>query len=354
MTIMQIITSSVNWGGMEQYAYDVAAGAIARGHKVIFVAKDDSDVVPNRIKELGEVYLLPIKSKFDFHSIKQLRKIIKAQKVDVVHVHQPKNIFQVRLAIRGLDVGLVHTVHFVLNPTSPDWLYRRIFNMPDVLIAVSDLVRARVLELYPNVAPNKVVSIINSIDPSRMHFTDKRVNDIVTIGYAGRIVREKGIEVLLDSLAELAARGVTFRALLAGTGSAEYTSVIKAKIADLGLGNQVEMVGFISQMGGFISGIDIAVLPSTCVEACSLMAAEYYACGVPLISSAAGGHTEFMASGVDGVLVAVGESIPLADALQDLIENPDKLSVMGAAARKKYETVLNFDKFVETTIAQYN
>lgn len=339
---------------MEQYAYDLGKSAIEQGHKVIFVVRNDGDVVPNRVRELGPVYELPLSGKFDFYSIRQLRKIVNSEAIDVIHTHQPKNIFHARMASRGLDVRVVHTLHFVINSTSPHWLYKRIFNMADRIIAVSEIVRRRALEVYSNIEPSKVVTILNSVDSTRLGAVMPLPNgDVPVVGYAGRVVKEKGIEVFLDALTILKNKNIKFSALIAGTGGAEYVAHIENKIKANGLSDCVTMVGFIKDISSFTSKIDIAVLPSVRIEACSLMAIEYMAAGRPLVASDSGGQVEIIESGLDGLIVPVGDSAANADALQMLISSAEMRKNMGIAAKAKYDGLLNFDRFIEKTIAQY-
>ncbi|MBE9488330.1 MAG: glycosyltransferase [Bacteroidetes bacterium] len=203
MKILHIITSSKCWAGMEQYAYDISKANVGIGNTVIFVIANDGEVVAKRLKKLGKIYRLSIRSKFDIKSIFHLRKIINNEKPDVIHTHQPKNIFQAYFA-RGKhkNISIVHSVHFLINTTSPHFLYKWGFNKTTSIIAVSEIVRKRFLEIYPNIKPSKIITVLSSVDSLRCvsKNINPKDNNTICIGYAGRIVAEKGVENIIEAV----------------------------------------------------------------------------------------------------------------------------------------------------------
>lgn len=339
---------------MEQYAFDLSVGMKERGHELFFVIANDGDVVYPRFEKIGKVYLLPLKSKFDFKSIAALRKILKIEKPDIIHTHQPKNIFHAKRASRAMKgVAIVHTLHFAINPTSPDWLYRRIFAMPARTIGVSDLVCRRAMEVYPNLDPRKVVRVINSVNTSRIERSQMPSHDTPVVGYAGRLVADKGVDVLIRAAARLNDRGVDFRMLIAGRGDDHYTAQLQEMVRQSGLQDKVEFVGFVDRMSEFISQIDIAVLPSVVSEACSLMLLEYMYAGRAIVASDNGSQGEVIESGREGVLISPSNDKALSEALETLLLDGECRQRMGLAARNRFDDQFSFDKFIDTTLEVY-
>ena len=353
MTILHIVTSSKCWAGMEQYTHDEALGAIERGHKVVFVVRNDGNKVQDRLGKLGRVYELSLFSKYDLISIFALRKIIKAEKIDVVHTHQPKNIFQIYWALRGIGrkVLMIHTAHFELRRTSPHSQYSKIFDMPDTLIAVSEFVRNKILEVYPNLNPHKVITIHNSIDPRRLKHVAKRENKQFTIGFGGRIVPEKGVEVLIDAIAKLGNKEV--RVVISGTGNNSYIEELKSRIALHALTPQFNFIGFVTDIGTYISDIDIGVVPSVWSEPIGLMLLEYMASGVAVVASNRGGPCEVIDNNKDGILFETGNSDALSEALAWLINDNEYRKEMGKKAAEKFNTKFSFPSFIDKILEVY-
>ncbi len=355
MNILQIITSSKNWAGTEQYIFDLSKKLISLGHNVIFVIANDGNVVYPRFEQIGTVYLLPLKSKFDFYSIKALRKIIKNEQPDIIHTHQPKNIFHAYFAKLGSKHPvIVHTVHFWINPTSPKVLYNWIFSKANYIIAVSEFVRLRVLDVYNSINAERAVTVLSSIEISRLGFNSiERVQQEVTIGYAGRLVEEKGIETLIKAINILHKKNLNFKLIIAGTGDSIYVEKLKQYISDFNLEDRVEFKGFIHNIGEYISLVDIAVVPSIVPEAISLMLLEYMALGKAIVSTNNGGQKEAIDNGINGILVNPSDEIVLSENLYHLLSNKYLRDSLGAAAKEKFETVLSYSNFMNKMLQVY-
>lgn len=341
---------------MEQYAWDVADAMKRGGDEVCFVVASDGDVVIPRFEELGSVYRLPMKSKFDFESIRGLREIVRAEQPDIIHTHQPKNIFHAHRSRKraGKNIAVVHTVHFVINPTSPQWLYSRIFALPERTIAVSGKVRNRTFEVYPNLEPEQVVTVLSSVNPLRLNGVgDIKSGETVTFGYAGRLVAEKGVHVLIKAAGATVRAGLDLRLLIAGLGDEEYTAQLRGLAHAEGIVDKVHFMGFIDRIGEFIEKIDVAVLPSIASEAISLMLIEYMCAGRPVITTMNGAQKEIIDDGISGFLIPPDNYETLAVKLAEFAVNPNLALEMGRAAKQTYEDRLSFDRFIENTRNTY-
>lgn len=356
MKILHIITSGRCWAGMEQYAFDVAEAMKCGSDEVCFVVATDGDLVVPRYEALGKVYRLPMKSKFDFASIRALREIVRTEQPDIIHTHQPKNIFHAHRARKGCgrNTAVVHTVHFAINKTSPQWLYSYIFALPQRVIAVSERVRRRAMEVYPNLKSEQVVTILNSVNPSRLSAVEAvKGGEPIVFGFAGRLVRDKGIHVFIKAAGTIARAGYDFRLLVAGRGDEAYADELKRLAADEGIADKVRFLGFIDRIGEFIESIDVAVLPSIVSEAGSLMLVEYMCAGRAVITTSNGAQGEVVDDSVNGFLVPPDDVEALAAKLSVIAGNPALAREMGHAARNRYEERLSFDKFVENTRNTY-
>lgn len=135
----------------------------------------------------------------------------------------------------------------------------------------------------------------------------------VVVGYAGRLVPEKGLRVLLDALA----LDERLRLRVAGAGPMEPE--LRARAADAGLSNRVEFLGPLDagDLPGFYRSIAVLAIPSlptpNWTEQFGRVAVEAMACGVPVVSSDAGALPDVV--GGAGLVVPAANAEALAGAL---------------------------------------
>lgn len=140
-----------------------------------------------------------------------------------------------------------------------------------------------------------------------------RVDGIITVGMAGRLVAEKGVYVLLDTVA----RVPRTRARIAGSGP--LAADLPARAAARGIADRVEYVGALSpdRLAAFYRSIDVLAVPSLptprWTEQFGRVAVEAMACGVPVVSSDAGALPDVV--GGAGIVVPHGDADALAAAV---------------------------------------
>lgn len=148
--------------------------------------------------------------------------------------------------------------------------------------------------------------------------------------FVGRLVSDKGVDILIDALARLAQRGRRVRLTVIGDGP--EATALKEQAARLGVVAQIEFVG--RQTGkALVSAFNmhqVLVVPSTWEEPFGVVALEAMACGcVPLVARS-GGLPE--AVGAAGRVVPRGDPEALARAIEELLGNPAALAAYRAQA----------------------
>jgi L-malate glycosyltransferase len=149
----------------------------------------------------------------------------------------------------------------------------------------------------------------------------------VKIVCVANLIPYKGHATLLDALSRLSPRG--WSALLVGEGP-ERAALQRRIVAD-GMQDRVILLGSQDDVGSLLEQADIAVLPSRS-EGLPNAAMEAMAYGLPVIGSHVGGLESLLGSGA-GLLVAPGDAVALAQALQRLIEDPSARREMGNIGR---------------------
>jgi glycosyltransferase involved in cell wall biosynthesis len=154
------------------------------------------------------------------------------------------------------------------------------------------------------------------------------------IGSLGRLHRVKGYDVLIAALAQLSAGGFSppmpIEIDVAGDGSLRAELVTKAAAAGL---HRVHFIGF-TEPRSFLSGLHLYLQPSRSEGLC-IAAHEAMQAGLPVLASAVGELPYSILQGQTGRLVPPGEPAALAQALAELLGDPDRLAAMGAAARER-------------------
>jgi len=187
------------------------------------------------------------------------------------------------------------------------------------------------LDDHPGIPKRNAIAIANAVnlelfrpaDDRRIHHRDGRLR----VGFAGQWVPGKGINELLEAWDVVQAEMPDAELLLAG-GPALWKNVDGVAQADE-CGERVRQaesqgrlrcVGAIprNRMPEFWNSMDVMVMPSLC-ESFGLVVLEAMACGIPVVSTSAGGLKEIVVDGETGLLVPPGDAHALSVALRKML-----------------------------------
>lgn len=172
------------------------------------------------------------------------------------------------------------------------------------------------------------------------------------IGYLGRLREVKGIDLLVTAFAQVQQRrpGHSLRLVIAGDGTMRET--LEAQAISLGVNDQIDWLGAISDTRSFFSGIDLYVQPSY-AEGLPNSVMEAMAAARPVIASDIGGNNDLITDRVDGRLFPSGDSDALALRLIEFIDQPDKRQRLALAARYSITTTYGFETVVDELLDLY-
>lgn len=164
----------------------------------------------------------------------------------------------------------------------------------------------------------------------------------------GRLVEKKGFTVFLDALALLARRGRDFQADVVGGGP--LAQGLRAQVERLGLADRVHLTGPQPQEQVRLRYDEADVFVLACLEAGNrdmdgtpIVLIEAMALGVPVISTPVSGNPELITSGSSGLLVPPGDAGALADAMEQLMDDPGLARNIAENARRTVETSFDLD-----------
>jgi glycosyltransferase involved in cell wall biosynthesis len=178
-----------------------------------------------------------------------------------------------------------------------------------------------------------------------------RTGDEFVVGFAGRLVPLKGVDVLLRAVALIAGELPRLRLEIAGDGP--ENGMLRRLARELGIGERVAFAGWRTDLTDVRRGWDVAVQPSR-EEAFGVAAAEAMASGLPVVASAAGGLPELVVEGETGYLVGPGDPEALAGRLRALACDPALRRAMGSAGHARVRAHFSSAGFVRAIEGHYD
>ena len=287
----------------------------------------------------------------DMRALIGLIRLIGAYRPAIVHTHTAKAGFVGRFAAALAPKPrplIVHTYHGhvlegyfgpVLSAVYR-FLERRLARISACLIGVSqatvdDLVRLRV-------APRERFRVVpigldlrRFLEPSAEAAAALRDQcgagaDEVLLGFVGRLVPIKRVDLVLRAVATLRGEGVPIRLMIVGDGP-ERASLEQLALR-LGIGDVAHFVGYLPDTSAAAAAAEIAILASD-NEGTPVALIEAAAAGRPAVATAVGGVADVVIPGT-GVLVPAGDHVALADAVARLARDAELRAEMGARARE--------------------
>lgn len=223
-------------------------------------------------------------------------------------------------------------------------LWRRWRNVFDLVVANSDPVKRRLLaegiepvEVVPNGIPAR--------EPRRSF------SAIPTAVFAGRLVREKGVDVLLRAFARIGDQVPEARLLVCGDGPER--AAINELIAELGLKDRVAMLGFLSneEVMQIFRDAWVVAVPSIWEEPFGHVAIEAMMNGVALVATGSGGLGDIVRDGETGFLVPPADWNALATSLRRVLSDRGLAEQLGRAGHQRamaeYTETTLVDRFLQ-------
>ncbi|WP_066637089.1 glycosyltransferase family 4 protein [Desulfolucanica intricata] len=188
---------------------------------------------------------------------------------------------------------------------------------------------------------DKLKVIPNGVNPESFMYKEQGFSrdtyaapDEKIIFYVGRLVREKGVQVLLDAAPDILTREPKVKFIIAGKGPHE--GALREQVNQMGIANRVYFTGYISDQvrNALYHWADVAVFPSL-YEPFGIVALEAMAARTPVVVSDTGGLSEIVVHGVDGLKAYTGNSRSLADNIVPILRQPQLANTLVENAYRK-------------------
>jgi glycosyltransferase involved in cell wall biosynthesis len=209
----------------------------------------------------------------------------------------------------------------------------------DVYVALTEFARAKFIE--GGLPADRVVVKPNFVDDPGVGAHDGRYALFV-----GRLVPEKGLDVLLDAWDRVQERAQGARLKIVGTGPLERLNPPRAGIEWLGWQSPCD-VRSLMQKASFL------VFPSRTYEGFPMAIVESLATGLPVVATRIGSVAELIRDGQTGILCRVGMPEDFADAIVGLFTDDERRSRLGRNARREYEAKYTTDRNYKQLLGIY-
>ncbi len=311
LTVVQMLPA-LDSGGVERGTLEIGRALVSAGHRSLVVSAGGR-LVKQLVAEGSEHVAWDVgrKHPWTLRLVPRLRRLLADEGVDVLHLRSRMPAWVGYLAWKGLPAAsrprLVTTVHGFYSVSR----YSAVMTRGERVIAVSESVRDYILENYPAVNQGDIEVIHRGVDPVRFprgflpspewlakwRAQYPQLDGKCVLTLPGRLTQLKGHAEFLDLVATLLREGRLVHGLIVGdaqSGKRRYAEALRARIASLGLGNEVTLAGHRDDIREIYAVSDVVLSLSTQSESFGRTVAEALALGTPVIGYNRGGVGEIL------------------------------------------------------------
>lgn len=357
MRIMYVIPS-LEMGGAEKLVIDIARNIDKEKYEVKIVTLLDKkwlgflDVAAENDIEIISI-CRNLNGTNKIYAILKAIQIFNTYKPDIVHTHLNSIIYALPAILFSKVKTRIHTFHSIADRSLKGiygialWIAMKY--MKFIPVGVGETVCDSISNAY-GIKRGKVHLIFNGIDTTRFspdEETQKTSKTEIRLVNVGRMFHVKNPKLLIKSFFE-ALRDCP-DIILTMVGDGEEREAIEMLVTDLGIKDKVNLVGNQENVETYLKNADIYISASN-VEGVPLSVLEAMACGLPIISTKAGGVIDIVKDGENGILVEVGNKEELKNAIIRLCKDAilrKKIGTNALEASRKYSIKSTVRKYEE-------
>ncbi len=306
------------------------------GYRAAFACLKPGQFSAMRKGNDAPLYNVAMNGRTDFSPIKRLSAIVRSENYRIIHTHTARSALVGAAVSWRTGVPMVHHVHSLTTCDTThrfrNWMNilaeRIVLRRAKAIIAVSEAVGRYVRE------QGFGVHVVHNGVPARKAVPPRDTSKRDwTMGVLALFRPRKGLEVLLEALAELRARGLPVRLRAVGSfETPDYEGQIKRLAGQLLLDSAIDWTGFARDIDSELARMDLFVLPSLFGEGLPMVVLEAMSAGLPVVASAVSGVPEAIHDGVEGLLVEPSRPAALADAIARFVLGDVSWQAVSSAA----------------------
>ena len=341
------LLAPARYGGLETVVHALTAEQSKQGDRVcaaIVLPPEEADGHPlvAALSDAGvEVELIEVEGRAYRTERRRTKEVLAKHEADVLHTHGYRPDVMDAGVARRMGVPTVTTVHGFTGGGWRNRLYERLqvraFRRFDAVVAVSEKLRGELVGRGLDVA--RVHAVPNAWSPeggvlAREEARDRLglPQDARIVAWVGRMTPEKGLDVMIRSLASMK-QGFDLASVI-GAGRAESEG--RALAEQLDISERVRWHGAIPNAGRLLGAFDAFAMTSW-TEGTPMVLLEAMHAEVPIVTTSVGGIPDVV-SADEAHLRKAGAVADIAAALDDVLSNPIAARLRAAAAKQRLIT----------------
>lgn len=354
-------------GGAERQLLTLLEGIRReRFQPTVFCLSDLVEPMGPLVRATGtEVVVVPRRGHFDVSRVFRLARELRERRIQLLHAYLLEaNIYA---GLARLRTGRIPLITSNRNAAPSRNLVRHVFDRwglargARILVNSEDLLRFTRSEY--GLPPERFELVYNGLDLARFDAAgrDEKLREELgagsgelLVGTLGRVVPQKNPELFLEVAKRVAARRPEARFVWVGTG--EMEGWMAAELRRRGLGPVVRLAGARADVPRVLKALDL-VLQTSRAEGLPNVVLEAMAAGRPVVATDVGGTRELLDD--LGRLCPAGAVEPLADAVLEMLGDPEGRRLAGQAGRRRAEErfsaaamVRKMERLYETVLSE--
>ncbi len=347
-----LVIGQLSYGGAESQLYELARRLPPEYRPIVYCLSTSVEPYGNRLRDAGVMLrVIPSRGHFDPSRVWRLARLLRADRIDLVHaflfIASTYAFLATRIYRRPAFISSARNCKFEPNPLRR-WLIGRAFAASDAVVCNSAEMARFAASLY-GVRKQQARVVYNGVDTQRFVPGGQRPATL-RVGTVGRLEAQKNVEMFLDAALTVAARVPEARFEILGEGSQRAS--LERGIERRGLADRVCLAGTREGVAAFLQGLSPFWLTSDW-EGTPNVVLEAMASGLPVLCTRVGGIPELVDDGHSGVLLEAGGDARLAEESLRLHAQPDVAAGLGRRAREVVQQRFSLTAMVETTLQVY-
>ena len=315
LNILQII-SGQQINGALTYCKLLTQQLIGRGHRVTIVCRSNSWI---KQQSLDVQFVDSNLKRFPISELRKIAGLVRDKNIDVVHTHMSRaHAFGTLLKLFVPSVPVIKSAHS--RSVQLHWRFN------DFVIANSAATEQYHIRRN-GISPKKIQAVHCFIDTDKFQpasrLAARRVrrqlkwnNGEFLVGVVGEITKRKGQEFLVKAIPSLIKAIPHLRVVMVGRFSEQdpYVKQIRQYLSENGLEYTTQLIGIRDNVEDFLTAMNVSIVPSL-EEPLGLAAIESQSVGTPVIVSETGGLTEVVNDEMSGLIVPMGDSDAISQAI---------------------------------------
>lgn len=330
-----IMIPTLNVAGAEKFVVDLAINL----NKELFNVKvgilfNSKKTYYGELLEQNDIEIVDFSGKNKFSKFRNIKRYLKNNKIDILHTNLNTILFTMFYARKYKIQKRIFTFHSTadrIDSKLKKKLYKYAFNKLNFIpVAISDFIKDTVIKEF-KLDSNKIECIYNGVNIKNFSFIEKEIIEPIKLINVGTLYNIKNQQLLINSVKQLIDKGYNIKLMLLGDG--QMREELTSLVSELKIGNYVEFVGVVSNVKDYLNDADIYCC-SSLVEGLPIAVLEAMACGLPVVTTNAGGIVDIVFNGVNGIIVKDFNISSYVEAIEHLLKNKNIIKEYGVGSRK--------------------